>query len=114
MPSSCLSTCPPVATFLHFASTPMVKTNHSPILRGLHEFHVQRDCYLIAHQNPARFQCCVPYQSVIFAVDLRGRREADPRTAPRVPGWRCESFHLEDNFPSNTANRQITGYRELA
>jgi hypothetical protein len=40
---------------------------------SLHELHIERDGHLVANENAAAFERCVPGQAEVFATDLRGR-----------------------------------------
>ena len=51
---------------------------------ALDELQVDRDVHLFAHQDSAGFERGIPGQPKVLAVDLRRRRQTDPRIAPRI------------------------------
>ena len=72
-----------------------------------YELQVQRDGDFLPNQDAARFQCRIPRQALVPAVNLCRRRRANPRIAPRIFGSSCRAFHGEPDRTGDSVNRQF-------
>src|SRR5262249_38112187 len=72
-----------------------------------YELQVQRDGDFLPNQDAARFQRRIPGQTVVFAVDLCRRRDANPGIAPRIFGRRCRALHGEPHSTGDSMNGQF-------
>ena len=61
-----------VWVFIDFPFLERLRRSAADVHSSLYELNIQRNRDFIAHQEPTGFQCHVPVQAEVFAVDLRG------------------------------------------
>jgi len=77
----------------------------------LQKLDVERNRYFLAYQDATGFKRRIPVEPEIFSIDLRRRRKANARVAPRIFRGRRWPFHIEHNRTRLAMNRQIACHR---
>src|SRR5258708_10822141 len=80
----------------------------------LHKLNIQRDGYLVAHQDATGFERRVPAQPKVLPVDARRCRQPDSRIAPWVFRRSTGSLDFKYYAARDPTNGKIALDRELS
>src|SRR5580692_937810 len=74
---------------------------------GLQELDIKRDGDFLAHNNTTRFECRIPGESEIFAVDFGRCRKSDSSAAPWILRGSAQSFDVKYHLASDAMNGKV-------
>src|SRR6266853_5635793 len=81
---------------------------------SLYELDVERDGHLVADENAAGFERCVPSEAEVFPIDLCGRRYCHAGVAPRIFRWQRWTFDGEYHLARDASNSEVALYGDFS